>query len=329
MSLSKHYLISGGAGFIGSHLAELLLQNGHRVTLIDDLSTGSLSNIHALIKRKEVHFIRSKVSETTDLERYIEECDGIFHLAAAVGVKLIIEKPLYSIHNNLHETECILTLASKYKKSFLLASTSEVYGKSAKSRFSESDDLYIGQPALLRWNYACSKLMDEFMAIASWREYKTPIVIARLFNIVGPRQSGRYGMVLPRFVKAALEGSPLSVYGDGTQTRCFCHVADAVQAIALLLEGSPPTGVGEIFNIGADSEISIADLARKVISLTRSKSQIEFIPYEKAYPPGFQDMARRKPSIDKIRARINFSPKYSLENIIRDIAHSISCNSIR
>ena len=160
MSLSKHYLISGGAGFIGSHLAELLLQNGHRVTLIDDLSTGSLSNIHALIKRKEVHFIRSKVSETTDLERYIEECDGIFHLAAAVGVKLIIEKPLYSIHNNLHETECILTLASKYKKSFLLASTSEVYGKSAKSRFSESDDLYIGQPALLRWNYACSKLMD-------------------------------------------------------------------------------------------------------------------------------------------------------------------------
>ena len=167
------------------------------------------------------------------------------------------------------------------------------------------------------------------MAIASWREYKTPIVIARLFNIVGPRQSGRYGMVLPRFVKAALEGSPLSVYGDGTQTRCFCHVADAVQAIALLLEGSPPTGVGEIFNIGADSEISIADLARKVISLTRSKSQIEFIPYEKAYPPGFQDMARRKPSIDKIRARINFSPKYSLEDIIRDIAHSISCNSIR
>lgn len=323
-TLNKHYLITGGAGFIGSHLAELLIGQGNHVTIIDDLSTGCEKNLSSILSHPNLTFIHSRVSEYPALESCIQNCDCIFHLAAAVGVKLIIEKPLYSIHNNLKETECVLSLATKYKKIFLLTSTSEVYGNSAKARFSETDDLHIGPPHLCRWSYACSKLMDEFMAMASWREHGTPIVITRLFNIVGPRQTGRYGMVLPRFVKAALSNKPLPVYGDGTQTRCFCHVADTLQAMTRLVEGNPPAGVGDVFNIGTDSEISIADLARRVIALTNSNSQIIFIPYEKAYPPGFQDMMRRKPSVDKVLARTGFKPSIRLDKIILDIAASMN-----
>jgi len=217
----------------------------------------------------------------------------------------------------------LLELALHKGATFVQASTSEVYGKSSSSYFNEADDLRIGNPHLSRWSYACSKLMDEFMAMASWREHETPVVIARLFNIVGPRQSGRYGMVLPRFVQAALEGRPLTVYGDGTQSRCFCHISDCIRALTQLVEGEPPLGLGEVFNIGTDSEISIAELARRVIALTGSESEIEFIPYEKAYAPGFQDMLRRRPCLKKLLARTGSKPATSLEQIILDIAHSL------
>jgi len=323
LSTGKHYLITGGAGFIGSHLSEYLIERGNRVTVIDDLSTGSEENLVQVRKEPRFHFIRSRVSECAELERCVSECDIIFHLAAAVGVKLVVERPLYTIHNNLKETEAVLELARKHGKTFLLASTSEVYGKSSKARFAESDDLHIGAPHLGRWSYACSKLMDEFMAMAYWHEYETPVVITRLFNIVGPRQTGRYGMVLPRFVKAALENKPLPVYGDGTQTRCFCHVADTIKLLTQLVDGNPPLGAGEVFNIGTDLEISIAELARKVIALTGSRSEIEFIPYEKAYAPGFQDMMRRKPSVEKVLARTGTRPEIKLDQIILDIAHSM------
>lgn len=324
MNTGKTYLITGGAGFIGSHLAEQLLRQGHRVTVIDDLSTGSVKNLSNILGHPAFTFIGSRVSACQELEKLAAHSDIIFHLAAAVGVKLIIEKPLYSIRNNLLETACILELACKYKKTFLLASTSEVYGKSPSHSFNEADDLRIGNPHLSRWSYACSKLMDEFMAMASWREHGTPVVITRLFNIVGPRQTGRYGMVLPRFVQAALENKPLTVYGDGTQSRCFCHISDCLKALTQLTEGEPPLGVGDVFNIGTDSEISIADLARKVIALTGSKSEIEFIPYEKAYAPGFQDMMRRKPCLKKLLARTGFKPETGLDQIILDIAQSLS-----
>ncbi|MDI9401500.1 MAG: NAD-dependent epimerase/dehydratase family protein [Limisphaerales bacterium] len=323
MNTAKTYLITGGAGFIGSHLAEHLLGSGHRVTVIDDLSTGSEENLSAILPHPSFTFIRSRVSECAELEKLVAGSQTVFHLAASVGVKLIIEKPLYSIRNNLQETACILEHACKHKKPFLLASTSEVYGKSSSSYFNEADDLRIGNPHLSRWSYACSKLMDEFMAMASWREHETPVVIARLFNIVGPRQSGRYGMVLPRFVQAALEGRPLTVYGDGTQSRCFCHISDCIRALTQLVEGEPPLGLGEVFNIGTDSEISIAELARRVIALTGSESEIEFIPYEKAYAPGFQDMLRRRPCLKKLLARTGSKPATSLEQIILDIAHSL------
>ncbi|MDD4455720.1 MAG: GDP-mannose 4,6-dehydratase [Candidatus Methanomethylophilaceae archaeon] len=324
MNTGKTYLITGGAGFIGSHLAEQLLQQGHRVTVIDDLSTGSEKNLSKILGHPAFTFIVSRVSACPELEKLVARTDVIFHLAAAVGVKLIIEKPLYSIRNNLLETACILELACKYKKTFLLTSTSEVYGKSPSHSFNEADDLRIGNPHLSRWSYACSKLMDEFMAMASWREHGTPVVITRLFNIVGPRQTGRYGMVLPRFVQAALDNKPLTVYGDGTQSRCFCHISDSLKALMQLTEGEPPLGVGDVFNIGTDSEISIADLARKVITLTGSKSEIEFIPYEKAYAPGFQDMMRRKPCLKKLLARTGFKPETALDQIILDIAQSLS-----
>lgn len=324
MNTGKTYLITGGAGFIGSHLAEQLLRQGHRVTVIDDLSTGSVKNLSNILGHPAFTFIVSRVSACPELEKLATHSDVIFHLAAAVGVKLIIEKPLYSIRNNLLETACILELACKYKKTFLLASTSEVYGKSPSHSFNEADDLRIGNPHLSRWSYACSKLMDEFMAMASWREHGTPVVITRLFNIVGPRQSGRYGMVLPRFVQAALENKALTVYGDGTQSRCFCHISDCLKALTQLTGGEPPLGVGDVFNIGTDSEISIADLARRVITLTGSKSEIEFIPYEKAYAPGFQDMMRRKPCLKKLLARTGFKPETGLDQIILDIAQSLS-----
>jgi len=324
LNTGKTYLITGGAGFIGSHLAEHLIRKGHRVTVIDDLSTGSEKNLSNILGHPAFTFIVSRVSDCPELEKLTAQSDVVFHLAAAVGVKLIIEKPLYSIRNNLQETACILEHACKYRKTFLLASTSEVYGKSPSQSFDEADDLRIGNPHLSRWSYACSKLMDEFMAMASWREHGTPVVITRLFNIVGPRQSGRYGMVLPRFVQAALENKPLTVYGDGTQSRCFCHISDSLKAITQLVEGEPPLGVGEVFNVGTDSEISIADLARRVIALTGSKSEIEFIPYDKAYAPGFQDMMRRKPCLKKLQARTGFKPETALDQIILDIAQSLS-----
>lgn len=316
----KSFLITGGAGFIGGHLAERLIKDSQQVTVIDDLSTGNLHNLENVADSPNFTFIRSKVSECKQLEEIVEHSDVIFHLAAAVGVKLIIEKPLYSIHNNLHETEAVLNLATKYKKVFLLASTSEVYGKSTKESFVETDDLHLGSSQISRWNYACSKLMDEFMALASWKELGTPVVITRLFNIVGPRQTGRYGMVLPNFVKSALENRPLTVYGDGSQTRCFCHVHDAVEALTRLVSGISPLGLGEIFNIGTDQEISIANLAKKVIEITQSQSVIEYIPYEKAYSKGFQDMMRRKPSVQKLASVTGFAPSQNLESIIRDIS---------
>jgi UDP-glucose 4-epimerase len=313
-----HILITGGAGFIGSHLTERLLRDGHSVTIIDDCSTGSLKNLAKVRAHPKLSLVESTVSGCAELAELCRQSAFVFHLAAAVGVELVVHSPIRTIETNLEETEAILTAAVTAKTPVLLASTSEVYGKSSKPAFSEEDDLLIGPPHLGRWSYACSKLMDEFLTMAYHRERGLPVVIARLFNTVGPRQTGRYGMVLPRFVSAALKNEPIRVFGTGEQTRCFCHVHDTVEAL-VRLERSPEA-VGQVFNVGSTAEISIRSLAERVIQLLASRSPIETIPYQEAYMPGFEDMLKRKPVITKLQRVTGFSPAIALDEIILNIA---------
>jgi UDP-glucose 4-epimerase len=311
---SRTILVTGGAGFIGSHLVERLLADGRNVVVVDDFSTGSLENLRAVANHPGLRVVHSKISGCAELRQIASEAESIYHLAAAVGVELVVKSPTHVLATNLRETEVLLEAAAARSVPLLLASTSEVYGKSQQPAFSEEDDLLIGPPHQARWSYACSKLMDEFLVLAYAKERSLPVRIARLFNTVGPRQTGRYGMVLPRFIAAAREGRPLRVYGDGRQSRCFCYVQDTVEALVRLQDC--PAARGQIFNVGTTEEIAILDLARLVIEILGSKSSIELIPYSSAYEPGFDDMRRRKPVIDKLAAAIQFRPATSLRSII-------------
>jgi UDP-glucose 4-epimerase len=312
--------LTGGAGFVGSHLAERLLALGHEVLILDNLSTGSIDNISHLKGEPRFSYVVDSVSNEPLLAEMIDRCDVVFHLAAAVGVKLIVEQPVHTIETNVHGTEVVLKHAAKKKKLVFVASTSEVYGKSADVPFREAADLVLGPSDKHRWAYACSKLIDEFLALAYWKEKKLPVVIVRLFNTVGPRQTGQYGMVLPTFVRQALTGEPITVFGDGTQSRSFTYVGDVVDAlIALALE---PRAIGQVFNIGNRGEISIRDLADQVKRQSGSNSPITFVPYDEAYEAGFEDMPRRVPDITKISQLIGYEPKVDLEDIVsRVIAH--------
>jgi UDP-glucose 4-epimerase len=314
------YLITGGAGFIGSHLAERLVREGHTVTAIDDLCTGAIQNIEHLKNKRGFNYVIDSIFNRPLLAELIDDSDAVFHLAASVGVRLIVESPVRTIETNVKGTEVVLEFANKKKKTVLIASTSEVYGKSSKVPFSEDDDLVMGPTFKGRWSYACSKAIDEFLALAYWKEKKLPVVIVRLFNTVGPRQTGRYGMVLPNFVRAALAGEPLTVFGDGTQSRCFCHVKDTVGALARLIEH--PQAVGQIFNVGSEEEISIGDLAGLVKTMTGSASPIQYIPYDEAYEQGFEDMHRRVPDISRIRKLLSFEPTYDIRQIVKSVIGS-------
>jgi UDP-glucose 4-epimerase len=322
MTGSNHILVTGGAGFIGSHLVERLLADGKSVTVIDDCSTGRLENLQAVKGHPRLKVIVSKISNCPDLGAAAAAAESVYHLAAAVGVELVMNSGLATIETNLRETQVMLDAASAHGTPVLLASTSEVYGKSQREAFAEEDDLLIGPPHLSRWAYACSKLMDEFLALAHARERKTPVVIARLFNTVGPRQTGQYGMVLPRFLQAARRGEPLRVYGDGEQTRCFCYVFDTVEALVRLQHC--PAARGQVFNVGSTEEVSIRRLAELVIEIARSPSAIELVPYAQARGPGFEDMLRRKPVLDKLAGCTGFRPATSLREIVeRTAAHTL------
>jgi len=311
----KYILVTGGAGFIGSHLVERLLVEGKPVVVLDDLSTGNLENLGAVRSHSGLRIIESKISSYAQLGELTAGAESVYHLAAAVGVELVVNTPIQVLQTNLHETEVLLEAAAAGRTPVLLTSTSEVYGKSQKPAFAEDDDLLIGPPHQARWSYACSKLMDEFLALAYAKERHLPVVIARLFNTVGPRQTGRYGMVLPRFITAAKTGKPLQVYGDGKQTRCFCYISDTVEALIRLQNTA--TARGQVFNIGSTEEISIQALAELVIRILGSKSLVELVPYVEAYAPGFDDMRRRKPIVDKLQEFISFRPATPLEQIIR------------
>jgi UDP-glucose 4-epimerase len=316
--MSEHpIVITGGAGFIGSHLADRLLAEGKRVIVIDDLSTGNETNLQQALANERFKFIQGRVSDC-DLDRIVGEAEAVYHLAAGVGVDLVVKSPVRVLHNNLLETEILLAACSRANVPFLLTSSSEVYGKSQKPEFSEADDLLIGPPHQSRWSYACSKLMDEFLALAFAQEQGLKVVIARLFNTVGPRQTGRFGMVLPRFIDAARAGRPLRVHGDGLQSRCFCFVHDTVEALVRLQ--NCPAARGEVFNIGGTEEVTIHALAEKVIAVLQSKSTIELVPYEEAYAPGFADMRRRKPVVEKLFRATGFQPMTRLEEIIKRTA---------
>jgi UDP-glucose 4-epimerase len=309
-----HVVITGGAGFIGSHLAERLLADGQSVVVLDDLSTGNRDNLRAVADHPRFRFIESKISVCTELAELVARATSIYHLAAAVGVELVVNSPIRVLETNLHETEVLLKAAAPHRVPLLLASTSEVYGKSQKTVFSEEDDLLIGPPHQSRWSYACSKLMDEFLALAYAAQQGEPVVIARLFNTVGPRQTGLYGMVLPRFIAAAKAGRPLKVFGDGQQSRCFCYVSDTVEALVRLQ--NCPAAKGQVFNVGGAEEITIRGLAELVRELLGSNSVIELVPYSEAYAPGFDDMRRRKPLLDKLHAATGFRPVTPLRQII-------------
>lgn len=313
-SPSAPVIVTGGAGFIGAHLVERLLADGKSVVVIDDLSTGSRDNLRAVAMHKNFRFIQSRISTCPELPALAAEAECIYHLAATVGVELVVKSALHVLEASFNETQVLLRAAEKHSTPLLLTSTSEVYGKSAKPEFSEEDDLLIGPPGQSRWSYACSKLTDEFLALAYAREKGLPVVIARLFNTVGPRQTGRYGMVLPRFIDAARKHEPLKVFGDGAQSRCFCLVHDVVEALVRLQQCDAARG--EIFNIGGTEEVSILELARRVVSALGSKSKIELIPYDQAYAPGFDDMRRRKPRVDKLERVVKFKPQTKLKDII-------------
>jgi UDP-glucose 4-epimerase len=313
--LKSHVLVTGGAGFIGSHLVTRLLADGKSVVVIDDLSTGSLDNLEAVKSHPRLRVIVSTVSGCAELPQLAAEAESIYHLAAAVGVELVVNSPIHTLQTNLHETEVLLDAAVPHRVPVLLTSTSEVYGKSQAPAFNEEDDLLIGPPHQARWGYACSKLMDEFLALACAKERSLPVVVVRLFNTVGPRQTGRYGMVVPRFIAAAKSGRPLQVYGDGAQTRCFCLVTDTVEAL-VRLQGCP-AACGQVFNVGSTEEVSILQLAQLVIEVLGSRSTIEYIPYSRAYGTGFEDMQRRKPMVEKLARVTGFRPATLLREIIQ------------
>jgi UDP-glucose 4-epimerase len=313
-------LITGGAGFIGSHLCDRLVEAGHRVTVVDDLSTGRLSNIAHLEGAPGFQFADETIMHEAVMDRLISECDVIYHLASAVGVELIISRPVEVIERCILGTEIVLRTAHRYKKKVLITSTSEVYGKGARVPFSEDDDRVLGPTTKSRWSYSCAKAVDEFLALAYLKEKRVPVVIVRLFNTVGPRQTGQYGMVVPRFVQQALAGKPLTVYGDGSQRRCFVYVGDVIGALVRLMDH--PAAVGQIVNLGNTEEVSILELARRVIALAHSPSTIQMVPYDVAYETGFEDMARRVPDLTKIRSMLDYTPKVSLDEIIlRMIGH--------
>jgi UDP-glucose 4-epimerase len=316
------HLITGGAGFIGSHLCDELLARGDEVHVLDDLSTGSIENIRHLKGRPGFDYTIESLNNTAIVAELVDDADVVYHLAAAVGVQLIVESPVRTIETNVHCTEIVLAQASKKKKPVFVASTSEVYGKSRDLPYREDGDLMLGPTVRGRWSYACSKALDEFLAIAHWKERKLPTVVGRLFNTVGPRQTGRYGMVIPNFVRQALADEPLTVFGDGTQSRCFCHVSDVVRALADLMRRED--AYGEVFNIGTDEEISIVDLARQVQRMTESKSEITIVPYEEAYEPGFEDMQRRVPDTSKMRSLLGWHPTKSLTEIRSDVLDETS-----
>jgi len=324
-NLSSRALITGGAGFIGSHLAEELLARGHHVTIIDDLSTGRFENVAHLTDNPNFRFAIDTITNEAVLDRLASECNVIYHLAAAVGVRLIVEKPVHTIETNIMGTEAVLRTAKRYRAKTLIASTSEVYGKSNNVPFREDDDVVLGPTFRSRWSYAATKMVDEFLGLAYHQEQGLPVTFFRLFNTVGPRQIGQYGMVIPRFVEQALAGEPITVYSDGLMTRCFMHVKDAVQAI-IMLSDSPDT-YGEVFNIGSTEEISILDLARTVLAVVddsdslppKNDSRIVFIPYEEAYTEGFEDMRRRVPDTSKIEQLSGWYPKHNLRQILRDV----------
>jgi UDP-glucose 4-epimerase len=317
-------LITGGAGFVGSHLAEALLARGDTVYLLDNLSTGSIENIEHLKADQRFHYAIDSVMNEPVAAELIDRVDVVFHLAAAVGVKLIVESPVNTIETNVHGTEMVLKLANKKKKKVLIASTSEVYGKNDDVPFREDSDLVLGPTIKGRWSYACSKAIDEFLALAYWKEKRLPVVIARLFNTVGPRQTGRYGMVIPNFVKQALLGHNLTVFGSGQQSRCFTYVSDVVEVLIKLAD--EPAAVGQVFNVGNDhEEITIMDLARRVRERTRAKSEIVLVPYDQAYEEGFEDMPRRIPDLSKLRALTGYEPQVHLDEILdRVIAYFTS-----
>lgn len=310
-------LITGGAGFVGSHLAERLLARGDEVYVIDDLSTGSVENIQHMKGYASFHYHLDSVTNTRLTAELVDLCDVVYHLAAAVGVRLIVESPVKTIETNIRGTEVVLELAAKKRKRVLLTSTSEVYGKLERIPFREDDDLVMGATHKGRWSYACSKAIDEFLAIAYWKEKRVPTVIARLFNTVGPRQTGRYGMVVPNFVRQAITGHELTVFGDGRQSRCFTHVSDAVGALIGLAEH--PSAVGEVYNVGSTEEVTILALAERVRELAGSESEIRMVPYEEAYEEGFEDMQRRVPDLTKIGRLIGYEPQYGLDQILASV----------
>lgn len=314
-------VITGGAGFIGGHLTELLLSEGHSVVVIDNFSTGRIENLSAVKDHPNLEIITGDILDLPELAYILSKADLCYHLAAAVGVSLVVNDPVRTIMTNVHGTEAVLNAARRNRTPLIIASTSEVYGKSDKPHFSETDDLLIGPSTHSRWSYACSKLLDEFFGMAFYRDMKLPITVVRLFNTVGPRQSGQYGMVVPRFVRSALAGQPLQVYGDGEQSRCFCHVKDCIRALRGLALNE--TAIGKVYNIGSTASISILGLAQKVKEVLNSDSEIKFIPYEEAYESGFEDMRRRKPNIEEINKLLGWTPERDLEEIIRDTAESI------
>ncbi len=310
-------LITGGAGFIGSHLAEYLLEKGHQVIAIDNLSTGSMDNIKHLIDKPNFSFVYESVTNSQIMHVLIDRCDIVYHLAAAVGVQLIVNDPVHTIETNIHGTEVVLGIANKFRKKILLASTSEVYGKSENIPFSEDDDTVMGSTKFSRWAYACSKAIDEFLGMAYYEQYGLPVIIARFFNTVGPRQTGRYGMVIPRFVERAIKNEPLLVYGTGKQSRCFGYVKDVVRAVDKLM--ASPEASGRVYNIGTQEEISIENLAKKIIEMTGSKSEIKYISYEEAYGKPFDDMMRRVPDVSRLKGAIGFVPDTPLEEILQSV----------
>ena len=315
-------LITGGAGFIGSHLAETLLERGDHVTIIDDLSTGTLANVQHLLGHPRLRLANESITNEMVLDRLVSECDVIFHMAAAVGVRLIIQEPVHTIETNVMGTETVLKTALRYRARVLVASTSEVYGKSDKVPFNEDDDVVLGPTSRHRWAYAASKMVDEFLALAYHHERGLPVTIFRLFNTVGPRQTGRYGMVIPRLVQQALRGELLTIYGDGSQSRCFCNVADSVRGIVGLADA--PQALGQVFNIGSTDEITILELARRTLALVHGsdagwREQITFIPYAEAYAAGFEDMQRRVPDTTKVREAIGWTPEIPLDETLRQV----------
>jgi UDP-glucose 4-epimerase len=319
--MGKRFLVTGGAGFIGSHLVELLLSQGNSVAVLDDFSTGRIENLAGVSGNPNLQIIHDSVENEATVNVAAADCDAVFHLAAAVGVQLIVDEPVRTIRSIIHGTEVVLEAAQRFGRPVLITSSSEVYGKGAKVPFSEEDDVVVGPTAASRWCYAYSKGIDEFLGLAYRKQFGLPVVIVRLFNTVGPRQVGMYGMVLPRFVAAALKGGAVQVYGDGKQTRCFCHVADVTDALVRLMD--KPGAVGQVFNLGSDQEISINELAQRVMSICGSGARIEHISLEQAYGQRFDDLPRRVPRLDKIRSVIDFKPRYSLDEIIRSVKDSL------